>query len=216
MTGVVMSPMRIGLATLAGLAFAIVAPAQVTIAFGAGTLNNSGGTPLPTGTLVILVADTQNNGFGTLSTGSLTVGSLLNGDDQVLFRATINISDPQGSVQDILSNASFTGNWNAGDALALIWLPGLTSASNTFSNGQSYGLFTTTSPAAGDPWVTPTSGSLGISLSFATQMGGGTYANSLGNASLTAIPEPSTYAAITGAAMLGLAAWRRRFQRTET
>jgi hypothetical protein len=47
----------------------------------------------------------------------------------------------------------------------------------------------------------------GLYNTFITD-GSNTYAANLGSGS--AIPEPSTYAAIAGAAMLGLATWRRR------
>ncbi len=40
-----------------------------------------------------------------------------------------------------------------------------------------------------------------------------TFDQTTGDLSITAVPEPSTYAALLGAAALGLAAWRRRTRR---
>ena len=74
------------------------------------------------------------------------------------------------------------------------------------ANGQSANFTPTTSGFATYSYnfTANTSGSVGLSF----QMGSGHV--SLDNVSVSAIPEPSTYAAVFGATALGVAAWRRR------
>jgi hypothetical protein len=185
--------------------------AEVTISFTGGQFYDAtGATPLPNLSLVLLVADTQNNGFGDLTAGTLNVGDFLNGtDDRILFRAAVNTALGGSAVQDTLTNATLTGSWNQGDALALVWFSGLTSGSFSFTSGQSYGRFTTSSALSGDPWITPGDGGA-ITLSFVTSSLGGSYGDALGRASLTAIPEPATFATWVGALAAGAMAWRRK------
>jgi len=185
----------------------------VTIDFTGGALFTNLGAPLPTGSLVLLVADTANNGYGTVVPGSLNNGAFLNGaDDMILARATVT---DLGGFQGVLDNfaGSLLGNWGTGDPLLLYWFSSVTGASTSLSGGERYGFYTSATGQDGsDPWVTPADGTPAINLSFATITAGGTSnADTAGYAtSLVAIPEPSTFAAIAGVVMLGFAAFRRR------
>lgn len=183
----------------------------VTMSFSAGRLYDSGGSLLPNGTLVLFLSDTLQNGFGTLSAGSLNVGDYLNGDNQILARAVIDsgfngtgtTSGTTGAIT--LAGGSFP-QLTTGDPVAVAWFVGLTGSSFSLSSGASYGLFTDSG------WTVPSGGST-VDFPFLTSASGhGSYSDTLGRATLTttAIPEPSTYAASAGVAMLALAFYRRR------
>lgn len=182
----------------------------VTLDFSAGRLFDSSGTLLPNGTLAILVADTLQNGFGTLQAGTLNVGDYLNGDNQILARGTINngffgLGTAGGSSDELTLQAGSFPQLSTNDPLAVIWFNGLTAGSFSVSAGTAYGTFT------GSSWLVPAEGST-ESFQFFTASRGGSYDDILGRANLfvTAIPEPSTYATLAGALALALACYRRR------
>ncbi|MFA6288053.1 MAG: hypothetical protein WC661_11775 [Opitutaceae bacterium] len=202
---------------LLGLLAASALRAQsVTINFVSGHLYDDSGVLLPTNNLVLLIADTSGNGFGALLPGStLNAGDFLNSDDQILGRALIlgnGTGSATGSATTIpLASAPYT-TLTSGDPIALIWFSMLTGSSTVISSGNTYGLFSNPSLTAtvdGDPWVIPSSGST-IDLNFKTLAASGTHAETAAYATLTAIPEPATYAALAGLFALTLAAVRRR------
>lgn len=193
---------------LATLALLVVpkARASVTITFDAGALFNGAGSALADGSLFMLVADTSRNGFGALNAGSLSTTGFINADDQILGRGFVESSFGTGATASIALQSGAYAQLDAGDPLAMLWFPGLNSSAFSILSGASYGLFTTTTPASGPAWVIPIDGTVNIQ---AMNLVNDTGAMS-GRALLTAIPEPSTYAAILGACALGLAGWRRR------
>src|SRR5262245_27795490 len=84
--------------------------AFATISFDmqAEKLRTSGGVNAPTTTLVMLVADTNGNGFGSIQSGaSLSVGSFLNAgaDDRILFKSNIATTGIAGDFADFQSLA---------------------------------------------------------------------------------------------------------------
>lgn len=207
---------RIFCAAMGLLAFSFAQAQTVTINLTASRLYDSSGTMLNTGGLVLLVADTSHNGFGSfLSGSSLSAGSFLNVDDQILGFTTIlgnGTGTAFSSFASIpLASSPYT-NLTTGDPLAVVWFSTLTGSSTTLAVGNSYGLFSSTSLSTdGDPWATPADGAT-IDLVFKTLLAGGTHAESEAYAAYTvsAIPEPSTYAAIVGSLILGVAFRRRR------
>lgn len=196
-------------------------PAQsVSIGIGAGTLYDRSGTALPAGNLVLLLADTSHNGFGSLVAGSsLSVGSYLNGDDQILGQA---FTDTDSSASAYFSNIPLASNpspgaftqLTSGDPLAIVWFDSLTGSATLLPPGEYYGLFSNgVSPTDGDPWVVPAStGSSLISFVTAGFDETGTHAESEAYAILRVapIPEPATTAALVGLLSLGLVVYRRR------
>lgn len=187
----------------------------VTISFGAGTLYDSSGNAMPSGGLVLLVADTAQDGFGAFTSGSsLSVGSLLDGDDQILGRA-FTASDAAAAatfasipLADNPSPGLFT-SLTTGDSLALVWLPSLDSATAQLSLGDSYGLFSSTSSSDdGAAWKVPGAGQT-IAINFLTFSGGGTHAESSAYATQSAVPEPAAYTLVAAAAALGIGLIRR-------
>lgn len=195
-------------AALALLLGASALAQTVTLDFSAGRLYSNNGTLLPNGTLAILVADTQQNGFGTLGPGTLNVGDYLNGDNQILARGTIDTFFGTGTVGAStgmipLSSGVFS-QLTTNDPLAVIWFPGLTASSFSLTNGASYGLYTD------GTWAVPSVGST-QSFQFFTLARGGSQPETAGYASLLVpIPEPATVALAMGGVVIGVAGCRRR------
>lgn len=89
----------------------------------------------------------------------------------------------------------------------------LLSSSYSFDNGATFDLLRGSYSVSGWTANAPTSGfnyELFMNSNLGAELIAGTA--SMDNFSLTAVPEPSTYAAIAGGLMLGFAAWKRRRQ----
>jgi hypothetical protein len=182
-------------------------------------LSDANGAPIGQNSLVVLLASTTNSTFEPLAFGeSLAVGSLW-GDDMVLWKGDISSFGVDGVLNAATGNLNFTGNWGQNDAISLLWFPTLTTSNDALVGGASYGLYTNSSAIDGSgAWITPADGSSNYNLLFYTtngeQLAAGSNSPSSGRATLTvtgaAIPEPSSFAALAGFAVLGLAASRRR------
>lgn len=191
--------------------FALRVHASVTITFDGDDFRTGSNGSLLDGSLVLLLAKTTGpaTGFDTLQTGTLNVGDFLNGSYQVLGRtgvdhtSTGSLTPGASGATDPLTLASGAfADLTTGDQLAVVWFPNLTfSSSFSFVSGASYGLYTINSSSA---WQVPADGA-----SFEVKVPNGAMASFT---AVSAIPEPSTYAALTGLAALGLAGWRRRKQ----
>ncbi len=189
-------------------AFAVTARAdQTTIQYGLPDARTAGGAPVADGSLVLLLANvggpsTAGAGFTTLQAGNLQVGSILNGNYQILSRTAafdFGTSDANDTAGPITFGDSSFPNLSVGDQLAIVWFPNLSAASDfSLLSGASYGLYTVNSSASwtvqqGLVTVNATSG---LSASF--------------TAVASAIPEPATYALLFGAGALTVAVVRRR------
>lgn len=162
-------------------------------AHGVGLWNTSG-TLLATVTVAAGI-QALTNGFAFVSLGAPV--TLLAGTNYILSAVW---NAPAGKPQDGLrfnpngSGPTLTGATLVGDRYGAFGTgsssPLLFPSGTNWSNGNTF---------AGSPlyMTTPLAGGLGASYVGA-------------NMAFSAIPEPSTYAAIAGAAMLGLAVWRRR------
>jgi len=197
---------------------AVSANASVTLTLEGGVLRSSSGTPVNDGGLIILVASTADSAFSSSFNGnnSTSVGTFLTADDQIV--ASFSVSSVaadglQGGYAYSLSGLTYSGALNAGDSLQLYWFPTLTTSSSTFGVGTSYGEYRTdaTLNGSGSGWFLPSDGST-VALNFFTTSGGGSVADSFGNASLTTVPEPATTVALLGGAA-GLFVMYRRRQR---
>jgi hypothetical protein len=135
----------------------------LTIEVDADLLKDANGNAMSTNGLVILVASTTDSTFN-----GPTAGSFVSGDDIVVAKFDLSASGANGVLIDAAAGLTLSGNWNAGDPLAIYWFPTLTKNSTAPSAGTPYGMYTTTTPLDGsDPWVTPQS-SATIDLRFIT------------------------------------------------
>ena len=189
------------------------------------------GVALPLTGLVLLAADTGNNGFGPVTVTSIGSGTgnvfssglTLNGaagDDLILWRSDLsggfNLAGLLLAAPSLTRGTYGDVTWGTGAPLALLWFPNLTIDSTNTVAGTPYGLVSGGS-ALGQPWVTPGDVSA-YQLYFITTNDtnttglDGTSLPSLLVASHTvsAIPEPATTAALVGLGVLGFAMHRRR------
>ncbi len=190
--------------------FALCAPACLHAAYtfnisAAGLYDENGNAASKDG-LVLLVADTSADGFATLSESTpMTLNSFINGpsnDDLILARWQLGASSGSpGLFSDTATNLSLTGNWNAGDPLALMWFPSLTTSSTAAGAGVRYGMYSNLASAGdsslngGDRWVTQGDGTYSLNF-FTDSFGGSPRPDSAAYATLTvsgtgAVPEPS-------------------------
>ncbi|WP_050030932.1 PEP-CTERM sorting domain-containing protein [Verrucomicrobium sp. BvORR034] len=197
------------------------AEAAVTFDIQADALKTNGGALAPTSTLVLLVADTGNNGFGQIAAGqSLSVNSVLGGsDDRIVGIYDLSLNNVAGYFQVLASNLELTSvtGWSVGDGLALVWFPTLTlgDINGTVSASTSYGSFSGP-PVVGNAWTTPENTT--ASLYFFNESGTlspGTIPAAAGNASNTvsAVPEPSVSLLAMAGAMFAVFGRRRRQNR---
>jgi hypothetical protein len=173
------------------------------------------------GSMVLLVADTTGGGFGALQAGNIAVGSTINSGHNDLVVDQLTITSPifTGLQPALYASPLLTlfGSWDAGDPLAIYWIPSLTTGDSNVGTSVAYGKYTDATGIDGSAaWITPTNGGTGQPMYFTTQapiLGLISQPASVGYSSLStvaAIPEPSDFGLLGGASVLGLAFLRRR------
>ena len=161
-----------------------------TVNIEAANLEDKLGNLAPTSTVVVLVADSGNNGFAGPQSGfPLNLGATWGTDDKVVglwdLKDSVGCSGTNGALcgQTVLT---YTNGIAPGQQLQLYWFPSLTLASNTLGV-TSYGKYTDTNNPAldgSDLWQIPAGGSI-ITLHFYTATVGGSNPDSAGQATLS-------------------------------
>jgi len=192
--------------------------AAVTIIGGSiGPILDQTGSPVQLGAVGVLVADFSNDGvlnpFGT----TLNVNSFVgNGtDDRILGVFSALDLSGAGDIGYDFSGVSweYGGAFGAGDRLHFLWFPSVTTFGSIVSGGLAYGSFTSdlVDVSATNNWIAAPDGQNVSVVAFGASIGGSpSFPSSAFTATLTAIPEPSSFAALAGLAVLGMVATRRR------
>lgn len=187
-----------GAAFMAAMAFSpVLAEASVTLNMFFGNLYRADGvTPLPTGSIITLVADAGNDGFGDLTQATSSFGG--DSNDVVLATFASNDFGGPGTVFDALQldQPSLVGR-----KIQLAWYDTLLTPGTQQGPGHDvdFGTFRTDIPnldGTNGTWVYPSDG-FTISLNFLTATQGGSNPESAGRAQLRTaagpiIPEPSS------------------------
>ena len=178
------------LSAIAFVACSLSAHATVTINLGGGYIYFADGTTkAPLGSLLQLVASTNDNIFSAPTPGSFTGGS---SDDVVIASFEVN-QEPGIFLEDIVF--SLGGTLGVGDQLMLRWFPSLTLSASAPGGGEQYGEFRTDAVENGSTtnWLVPADGQT-HDLNFLTIAAGGTRPDAEGAANFVVVPEPSTVA----------------------
>lgn len=186
-----------------------------TVNVSGGTLTVGGNLAEGTGTASSIVSAVNlsggtldmTHGTVTVDTFAFTGGTLKNvatftGSLNVQNTATLGFDLDGTSPTLTLTGLTLGGSSNLGLSLLNDITP---SASYTLVSGTISGTFLTVNGAAFDVGNTFT-----LSNNLGTYIGTLTYNASDITLALSAIPEPSTYAALTGVIALGMVAWRRK------
>jgi MYXO-CTERM domain-containing protein len=212
--------MKRTLSILALTLSAVAAHAAVTITAGnIAPVLDKNGQPVAAGSRGVLVADFSNNGIVLADNTQLSVGSFIGAgvDDRILGVFAASDLSGSGDFGFDFSGVSwsYSGNFGAGDHLYFMWFPEVFTSDSVLSQGTSYGVFRSDikDVSADIAWVAAPDGQNVALVSLGGALGGdpGVSAAQL-TASLatTAIPEPSSFAAFAGLAVLGAVASRRR------
>jgi hypothetical protein len=179
---------------------------SITINLSAADLATSTGALIPSGSgLVLLVADTANNSFGTP-----TADAFYSGDDLEVFRGTVNLDN--GFFQAGIDLAFARAN----NPLILYWYPSLGQSAATPGAGTYYGAFRTDEVLDGSDiaWKVPAGDGSTVGLNFYTTSQGGSNPNSSGWAtSITPVPEPATCGLMAALVCLAGAVVSKRVKR---
>lgn len=207
-----MKPVRLGLFLLGCAGWFGHGSAQTVNSY-SGQLSTSTGSAIPAGSAVLLVVATGTGGLQSVQTGSsLTVGSFINGNDQIIAAGgsftggAFSISTGEMNI----GTGTFSGV-QAGQTVELLWFSNVTNG-GTATGGSMYGTYTST--VDGQDWTIPSGGNT-VDLTFETSDFGGnnTIQQSEANQTvggMSAVPEPPTWGLIAGVAALAYAVAARR------
>ncbi len=183
--------------------------------------SNSGANPNPYG--LAISGDTLFVSQATTGTGANTIKgySLLTMSSTPTMTLTTNLSNPLGLVVSGSTLYVANGGTGAGNGTIETFNAVTGASTGTLVSGltgpQGITVFGTSLFVSGsDGTVKGFDATTGLSLASFTTITGLSSPNGIVVSSVSAIPEPSTYAAIAGAAMLGLAVWQRRRGKTAT
>jgi len=192
------------LAALLILASSAFVHAQtVTMDFTVGVLTDQQGVVMPDGGLIQIIASSD------AIFDSPTPDSFVGGNDILVFSGAFDSSTTglPGATFLFVSSVPLSQYPIAQSNLMIRWFPTLTSNATAPGFATFYGQYGVADDAA---WVAPAAGGA-LSYFLLTVSAGGSLAEAVGQANLaTAIPEPSTYAALLALAALGFVAYRRR------
>lgn len=184
------------------LAPASVHSQVITLNIDAERLDDQNGNPMPATGLVVAVADRNEDDYGPVTTDWFA-----SGDDFVFGSWQIQNSLGNGVFESGTFSVTLENGLDAGDPFKLMWFPTLTT-----TNVASIPLGTPYGEYKNDPtWVFHSVGLASFAFVTEDADGGGTVGVS-GDATLTVVPEPSTYAAVFGLACLGWAVAKRRIK----
>jgi hypothetical protein len=213
---------------LLGLLLLLVATpafADFTIILDAGKLRLSAATPMPAGSVLVLVAAGGDGSFSN----SLAPGQYVAGNDILLSQITVPGSavgfNTSGGADETLNTMTInTTNFPSlavGDLLALRWFPQISltqfNAGTTPVSGNNFGTYNplfwgnaNNNPDGGQAWAVPNGGAT-INLNFfTTDSSFGTQAPSRGYAQFIVVPEPGTLSFLAVGSLGALLAFRRR------
>jgi len=168
--------------------------------------------------VIVLVADTNQDGFGAVQPGSADVGDFLDGaDDLIVFQGDLWFVD--GLVSQNPAGLDLGSGWTPNDPLALYWFPsnGPSAGGVVLAANDAYGFYTDSTGIDGSqPWLTPADGTTNYTLRlFTTDKGAflsadaGSVDPSTVGASFNVIPEPSIVT-LFGISACGMILFRRR------
>ncbi len=147
----------------AALALTGSAAASISFNVAAGQLRDASGTALTSG-LIILVIDTDDNGFEIPSETDFAPGA---GDLEVYRWNFSEGGNVPGEFLAFASIAEYNAAWSEDDSLALFWYPTLDKTAAAPGDGANFGVFADPQMAAsGDMWFMPADGTHGHSLQF--------------------------------------------------
>lgn len=215
---------------LLALLFLVIATpafADFTIILDAGRLKIDSTTPMPLGSVLVLVAA---GGDGTFS-NTLSSGQYVSGNDILLSLTTVpgssgafNIAGgPEETFNTITINTTAFPSLAVGDLLALRWFPQISQtqfqAGTTPVAGNNFGIYNplfwgngTNNPDGGQTWSVPSPGAT-VNLNFyTTSAPPGTQDPAAGFAQFSVIPEPSTWALLS-CGLIGAVGLRLRKKR---
>lgn len=123
-----------------------VARATVSLEVAADRLDDVSGSPVPAGSLILLVADTDGDGLGQVVAGEMSLRSFLDGisgDDLIVHRSDLSALGIPGAygvaTGGLELGGSGGGQWSEGDVLYLVWFPNLSLANGSVPVGEAYG-----------------------------------------------------------------------------
>lgn len=209
--------------TFAMLTAVVSSWSAVTIDIGnVGIMRDNLGTMVTSGSVGLIVADTDGNGLVNAYNTTLTAGLYLAGGTSDLILGVYQATDLSGSSENGFDFSSLTfsysGSFGQGDNLWLVWFPTVTVVDSIVGSGVSYGTFRTALPdtnlALSDSigWVAPTDGSISQIVSVSASLGGNPAPSdsSLTASLTTAVPEPATWALLAGSLTTVMVLRRRR------
>ncbi len=206
---------------LALIACSTFAHASVTLSPAAENIQDAGGNPVGAGNLALIVVSTNDNDFGMIKEGGLSLnvsaggmGFIDDNDDAVIqhFATTVNGFT---SIQEAVSpgiSLDLDSRFTPGDKFAIYWFPTVAYDSDianiVLSAGDSYGIVSSgqvrrDGSVEGDgvkDWVLPDDGNSPSHLNSAP---------GIANLEVQPVPEPTSLA-LLGLGTLGLITRRRR------
>jgi hypothetical protein len=193
----------------------------------AALFQSDGTTQIGAGFIGILVADEGTTpGIASALDTILNVGNYLGGssDDRIIGLTTsvanVAATGYSGFQQDFTS-LSYSGNFNAGDKLYLLWFPTISVAGSTVGDAVSYGVYRTdtinVASGANIAFIAPADNNLYDMSAYLDSIapGSGVTPAQFTASAVTAVPEPSAcmllVTAALGAALLRIGRHRRQY-----